>query len=90
MFHPFFSDDKPWFAQKRIGYGAGWPTAWQGWVLTVSYAALMIGLGTLAERVRGEALVGVIAGMALATVGFVVVARARTQGGWRWRGRGDG
>ena len=24
-------DDKPWFAPKRFGYGAGLPIAWQGW-----------------------------------------------------------
>jgi hypothetical protein len=90
MFHLFFSDNEPWFEQKPVGYGSGWPIAWQGWVLMLSYIAVMLGLGVLAERMRDEALVATIAGMLLATIAFVVIARARTRGGWRWRRGEDG
>lgn len=84
MFH-LFSDDKPWFAEKRFGYGAGLPIAWQGWVLSLSYVGVMIGLGFVAKGARDEALVGVIAGMLLATAALIVITKARTRGGWRWR-----
>ncbi len=30
-----------WFAPKRYGYGAGLPIAWQGWVLTIGYLAVI-------------------------------------------------
>ncbi|MEY4953243.1 MAG: hypothetical protein RL299_1667, partial [Pseudomonadota bacterium] len=25
--------DGMWFAPKRLGYGSGWPIAWQGWAM---------------------------------------------------------
>ena len=84
MLH-LFSGDEPWFGEKRYGFGAGLPIAWQGWALLLSYISVMIGLGAVAERARGEALVGVIAGMLLASVAIVAIARARTRGGWHWR-----
>ena len=88
MLH-LFSDDKPWFEQKRYGYGAGMPIAWQGWALLLSYIAAFTGLAALAARTRGEALAGVIVGMVLLTAAFVLVTRTRTSGGWRWRWGGD-
>ncbi len=84
MFH-LFSDAKPWFAEKRFGYGAGLPIAWQGWALLASYLVAIIGLAILAERTRDEVLVGAIALMLLLTAVFVAIARARTRGEWRWR-----
>ena len=89
MWH-LLSDRRPWFAEKRFGYGAGLPIAWQGWVLLLSYVAVIIGLAALAGRTRDEALVGVIALMLLFTAVFVVIARVRTRGGWRWRWGEDG
>lgn len=89
MWH-LFSDEKPWFAEKRYGYGAGLPIAWQGWVLLLSYIAAMLGLGLLAERTHGVALAGVILLMVLLTLVLLVIVRARTPGKWRWRWGGDG
>jgi hypothetical protein len=37
------NDEKYWFPAKRFGWGWGFPTAWQGWVIFVSYFALIIG-----------------------------------------------
>ncbi len=85
MLH-LFSDDRPWFAEKRFGYGAGMPIAWQGWALLLSYLAALIGLGVLAERLRDEALVGAIVLMLALTAALIVIVKARTRGGeWRWR-----
>ena len=84
MLH-LFSDDKPWFAEKRFGYGAGLPIAWQGWVLILSYIAAVIGLGVLAEQARGWALAGIVGLILLLTVLLVVIAQVRTRRGWRWR-----
>ena len=89
MLHLFF-DRSPWFSVKRVGYGAGLPIAWQGWVLLLSYMGAMIGLAVVAERVRGIELAGVIALMLAVTAVLVAVVRARTDGEWRWRsGGGD-
>ena len=84
MLH-LFLDDKPWFAQKRYGYGAGMPIAWQGWAVLLSYIAAFTGLAALAARAHGEALAGVIAGMVLLTAVLVAVTKARTRDGWQWR-----
>jgi membrane protein YdbS with pleckstrin-like domain len=84
MWH-LFADEKPWFAEKRFGYGAGLPIAWQGWALILSYLAAVIGLGVLAEQARGLALAGIVALILLLSVILVVIAQARTRRGWRWR-----
>ena len=84
MLHVVF-DDRPWFAQKRFGYGAGLPIAWQGWALLGSYLAAVIGFGVLAERLVGVALVGAVLAILGISAGFVAIAKARTRGGWRWR-----
>ncbi len=84
MLHKFF-EPGPWFAPKRFGYGTGLPTAWQGWVLLVSYLGAAVGLSLLFGNgdagTRGVAAVMFVT----ATVLFLVIARRRTAGGWRWR-----
>jgi hypothetical protein len=34
---------KYWFPAKRYGWGWGPPSSWQGWVVLVSYFALVLG-----------------------------------------------
>lgn len=84
MLH-LFSGSSPWFAPKSHGYGAGLPTAWQGWVLMLSYMAAVIGLGVLAGSAGGYAMLGIIALIIALTVVFVLIVKARTAGEWRWR-----
>ena len=78
-------DGKPWFAQKRYGYGAGLPIAWQGWaVLGAWFLALLTGIGLAAW----DEDVGLIAGLALivpATAALIYASAIKTRGGWRWR-----
>ena len=31
-----------WFPAKRYGWGWGFPSAWQGWVVLLAYAALIV------------------------------------------------
>ena len=88
MLHLLF-DKKPWFTVKRVGYGAGLPIAWRGWVLLTLYLAAILGLAVLAERTRGMALVGVIAVILLLTAAFLGIARARSDREWRWRSGED-
>jgi hypothetical protein len=76
------NDPKPWFAQKRYGYGAGLPIAWQGWALLAAYLALLAGLGELlvpAQTALFILLVGFATGL------LIWISARRTRGGWRWR-----
>lgn len=89
MMKHWLSGDKPWFRPKTIGYGAGLPIGWEGWALILSYMAAMIGLALLAETSAGTRLMGLIVVMILITAILLVVAKARTEGGWRWRSGDD-
>lgn len=84
MLHKFF-EEGDWFAPKKIGYGAGLPIAWQGWALLASYIALMAGFGVGVGSTDFTARVLAICGMVGATGLFVMIAKARTRGGWKWR-----
>lgn len=75
------SDGPEWFAPKRYGYGSGPPIRWQGWALTVGYAALAI----LVSVKFAHQPLKLIAILAPFTVAFVVICARTTKGGWRWR-----
>lgn len=74
-------DDGAWFAEKRFGYGAGWPIRWQGWALLASYLALVGGAVLLERSARGVGLVIILT----ATLAFAWIASRHTRGGWKWR-----
>lgn len=84
MLHKFF-EPGDWFAPKKLGYGAGLPITWQGWVLLIGYIAVMGGLALLVETGRMIAITLGIAGMVLATIAVLLISKARTKGGWKWR-----
>jgi hypothetical protein len=75
-----------WFRQKQFGYGAA-PKCWQGWLLTIASSALVIGLVMAADFMRDNTVrFGLIAlGMPLVLVPTILIAHAKTEGGWRWR-----
>lgn len=80
----------PWFKPKTYGYGAQ-PANWKGWLATLVYAVAIIALAyALAGTRSGQqpdafttvfwlCLVGAV------TLGFVLFAKAKTGGEWRWR-----
>jgi hypothetical protein len=80
----------PWFRAKDHGYGAGLPIAWQGWALILSYIAAVVGIGLLLQDASAGGAAGLVALITLLTAIFIVVAKARTEGGWRWRWGDDG
>jgi hypothetical protein len=80
-----------WFKPKAFGYGAV-PISWQGWVLTIGFALLTSGavvIALLAEtqhwsgRRHWQAICVIVAAAAVAIL--TIVARATTDGEWRWR-----
>lgn len=79
------SEGPEWFAPKRYGWGAGPPTSWQGWVVTIAFVALGIGAGLFfAERP-----IVVVATIVPATIVLLVITAKTTRGGWRWRWGSD-
>lgn len=68
-----------WFVPKLFGIGAT-PVTWQGWALTIGFAALLVAdIRFVHERIAQIAI-----GVALFAV-FTGVAVRKTKGGWRWR-----
>ena len=74
------SDDTEWFVPKRYGFGAV-PVTWQGWALTIGFAALCAATIALARHrplVIGAVVVPLI-------VAFITITARTTRGGLRWR-----
>lgn len=75
-----------WFRQKSFGHGAT-PSTWQGWALTLVSAglavAVMLAAGLLHENTFR--LIVMAGGLAAILVPTVLIAHAKTEGGWRWR-----
>ena len=73
--------DGAWFAAKRHGFGAGWPIAWQGWALLAGYVAVMFMIAELTKpRPMAHAVLFIVA-----TALLIIMAKAKTRGGWKWR-----
>jgi hypothetical protein len=81
-----------WFKPKRYGYGAT-PANWKGWAATAAFILVVLAtsLFSFAWQLNGATqpstwrialwliLVSVLVG------GFVLLARAKTDGQWGWR-----
>ncbi len=74
-----------WFVPKLSGLGAT-PITWQGWAMTIAYAALLWAVIHFLPGVVPKIGVG-----AALTLFFVVLSWRKTEGGWGWYwgARGD-
>ncbi|MGC1817035.1 MAG: hypothetical protein WA900_05210 [Casimicrobiaceae bacterium] len=80
--------DKPsyWFPAKRYGWGWGLPTVWQGWVVMVIFAALLLVGAVALLPTRGPA--AYVAYSALLCLLLVAVCWLKGERPtWRWGGR---
>ncbi|TPG20485.1 hypothetical protein EAH87_08345 [Sphingomonas koreensis] len=68
-----------WFVPKLFGWGAT-PVTWQGWALTIGFAALLVLDFRMIEPVAPRWVIA-----AALLIGFSVIAARKTDGGWRWR-----
>jgi hypothetical protein len=84
MLH-LFKNEGAWFRAKKFGYGAGLPFKWQGWALLLGHMALIIGAALL---FKDSPVIFVPLALLIALAPMPVYA-ARTEGGWKWRWRGD-
>ncbi|ABC64491.1 hypothetical protein [Erythrobacter litoralis] len=85
MLHKFF-EPGDWFAPKKIGYGAGLPIAWQGWVLLFGYLALVLAIAFGVDVADEVDLAINLGAILLITIPFIVIVKRGTKGGWKWRG----
>jgi hypothetical protein len=72
--------DGYWFKPKALGYGAT-PVTWQGWLAT----AAMVGLAGLIGKYASEGHPDFFALLVPLVLGFVLLAKAKTDGDWKWR-----
>ena len=75
------SDGPEWFAPRRHGFGSGLPVSWQGWLLTLVYAAAMLGAALLFK----DRPIQMVAAFIPFTAAYMVICARTTRGGWRWR-----
>lgn len=71
-----------WFVVPAYGFGPGFPKSWQGWLLLLAFIGVAIWIATslLVERTTlASALL--LAALAL----FLIIARAKSTGPWKWR-----
>ena len=81
-----------WFKPKAHGYGAT-PANWKGWAATLAFVAVillesLLLLGWQLDRASGPAGWQIAAWLLLvatATVAFIALCRAKTDGQWTWR-----
>lgn len=85
MLH-IFLEKGPWFRAKKLGFGAGLPFKWQGWVVLGVYGLALVPLVLISKQ---DGLALKIIGLALilfVTAILLVIVGNRTEGGWKWRG----
>ena len=77
---------KYWFPAKRYGWGWGFPSAWQGWVVLLAYLVLLIGGIPLIQAPTTSALYigyAVLLTVALFAICWITGEPPR----WRWGDR---
>lgn len=81
---------KAWFKPKSRGYGAV-PSSWQGWLLVFLNGAVIGALVWYFWQAPedGLHLAVLLGGALLSSILLVVIAKAKTDGEWRWRKGGD-
>ncbi|MCB1520210.1 MAG: hypothetical protein KDJ37_06500 [Hyphomicrobiaceae bacterium] len=86
-------DTRFWFKPKSHGYGAT-PSNWKGWAATTAFS-LALGIASVATMLAlkdtGSILAYLVWFLAVlaAVYGFTQFARARTDGDWAWRWKGQ-
>lgn len=78
---------KPWFAAKRFGYGASFPISWEGWAVIIAFFARIpvSRIAIFAYAPAKYAFTLWFVSLAVLIAALILITRARTEGGWRWR-----
>lgn len=76
-------DHQPyWFHAKRYGWGWGLPACWQGWVVLISWIAI-VSLGSSVLAPRSMALFAVFIAVMVAAILGICFAKGEPPK-WRW------
>jgi len=74
-----------WFRAKRYGWGWGLPATWQGWIVLLSYLALVLGGIPFVQVSKGSIVY--LAYVAVLTAALVVICWLTGEPPrWRWGG----
>lgn len=78
---------KAWFAPKRYGYGAGAPVSWEGWSVLLALFAGLFAVLYLPRHLTTPDVASVVStvGAVVLIAVFILIAKAKTDGGWHWR-----
>jgi len=77
---------KYWFPAKRYGRGWGLPSVWQGWVVLITYFALVLGGIPFIQVSKGTVLyVAYVSGLTVALIAVCWLTGEPPR--WRWGGR---
>ena len=80
------TEPEHWFPAKRYGWGWGLPTAWQGWVVLITYLVLVCGGIPFVHPSKSSLLY--IGYVSVLSVGFVAICWLKGEPPrWRWGGR---
>ena len=85
MLH-IFLEKGPWFRAKKLGYGAGLPFKWQGWVVLVAYTVALVPLVLISKQDGAAPKIIGLALILFITAILLLIVRNRTEGGWKSRG----
>jgi hypothetical protein len=79
---------KPWFRQKRYGYGWGLPLTWQGWLLLVAYFVfiiLIVVINADKNYSPSDVLLRITLPVIIATLILLIITRITSgKPKWRW------
>ena len=74
---------KYWFPAKRYGWGWGLPRTWQGWVVIISFALLVVSAKFLFPSMHD--LAARIVYLVAITLGLIAICWLKGEPlGWRW------
>lgn len=74
---------KTWFPAKTYGWGWGLPTCWQGWLVLLSYCALLIvGMRYLMDRHSDTIVALFVTGLTILLIAICWLKGEKP--GWRW------
>jgi hypothetical protein len=79
------SEEKYWFPAKRFGWGWGFPTCWQGWLVFAAYfASFALGIIFLQGNARPAEFIAFVSVISVALL-FVCWKKGEPPR-WRWGG----
>lgn len=82
--------ERPWFAAKRNGYGAGRAITWEGRVtILVSIGAILLSnMVMMWAKSIPVFIISLIVDF-VSVIGLLWICSVKTEGGWKWRWNGE-